>query len=307
MRAIRLVSAGLIVGIYVAGCSSSSDGGGGTTDSGNTGKDTSTSSDTNVEGDSHVTDSGGTDSKPGTDTGPKDGGKDGGGPTISTCDVFPGDECNMVLQDCPGDQTCDWDTAKGHKACGARSDGVVGKGDACTASNPCARGLFCYSGKCTPPCCSGDDSVCGTGGRCDLAITAPTDGGADKVLYHACTYSSACHPFKYDCADGAVCLFKESPDSFTCVEPSPGTAISAAPGIPCKYANDCGESQACLSADGTTYKCTLFCWLTGPEAGSVGTTPGGRFPANGTCTVGGKSYGTCSADPLVSGGLGICK
>lgn len=309
MRAIRLVSGlGLVLGVFA--CSSSNDSSGApVTDSG-TVKDTSTGSDTSVGDDSSVKDTGTTttDSKPsdGTTT---DTRTDGGGPTISNCDPYPGDECNMVLQDCTGDQTCDWDTTKGHKTCQTRRDGVVGKGEACDpTSNPCQKGLFCYSGKCSPPCCPMDDSVCGTGGSCDLAITQPTDGGTDQILYHACTYAATCHPFKYDCGTGQVCLFKEAPDTFTCVDPSPGTPISAAPGIPCKYANDCGESQACLTADGgKTFKCTLFCWLTPPEAGSVGTDPAGRFAANGTCTVGGKSYGTCSADPLVAGGLGICK
>ncbi len=308
MRGIRLVSAlALVVGAFA--CSASSDGGGTVGDTG-TVKDTSTGgSDTAVGDDSTPTDTGvGADTKT-ADTKTSTDARDGGGPAISNCDPYPGDECNMVLQNCTGTQSCDWDTAKGHKSCQTHSDGVVGKGEACNpTSNPCQKGLFCYSGKCSPPCCPGDDSVCGTGGSCDLAITEPTDGGTDKILYHACTYAATCHPFKYDCAAGDVCLFKESPDTFTCVSPSPGTAISAAPGIACKYANDCGESQACLTADGgKTFKCALFCWLSAPEAGSVGTDPKGRFAANGTCTVGGKSYGTCSADPLVAGGLGICK
>lgn len=81
--------------------------------------------------------------------------------------------------------------------------------------------------------------------------------------------------------------------------------------------NDCGESQGCFSitrGDGgsTGDKCWLFCYLKTPTGFTKGTTPAGRFPADGTCTIGGTSYGTCTSvgfpDYSSTGGgqLGVC-
>jgi hypothetical protein len=288
--------------------SSSSDGGTTGGDTGTGGKDTS-SGDTSG-GDSNPVKDTSTTPTDSTSDGASDTPKsDGGG--LTACDPHPGDECNMVKQDCAAiDETCEFDSSKGHNTCQKLTVGTVGKGEKCdSATNPCDRGLFCYSGKCSPACCPGDNSVCGGSGICNLSITAPGDAG-DVVLYHTCTYSDNCHPFKYDCPTDQVCLFSEEPDVFACSTPSTSAAYSAAPGINCLYANDCGESQACFNTKGTDaasdYKCYLFCYMGGPEAGSVGTDAKGRFAANGTCTVGGKSYGTCTTVPGIGGGLGIC-
>ena len=234
-----------------------------------------------------------------------------GGDTATTvCDPHTGDECNMVKQDCPmAAQTCAYDGTKKHNACTTLPTGTKLKGEACATQADCDRGLFCYSNKCSPACCTGDNSVCGAGGTCNLAITE--DSGA--VIYHACSYSSKCNAFKYDCPKGQVCLFNEDHDVFKCSTPSSGaTGVGAAPGITCKYSNDCGESQACFAlssggdAAGAPYKCYLFCWLTTPGGFTPGSTPDGRFPANGTCTVGGTNYGTCTSLGGIGGGLGIC-
>jgi hypothetical protein len=275
-----------------------------TVDSG-TPKDTG-NKDTSGGGDTSVTDTGTVmpgDTSTGTDT--KVTG-DGG----MVCDPHPGDECNMVKQDCADlTATCAYDPTAKHNVCAKSATGTKLKGEACTAPADCDRGLFCYSNKCSPACCSGDNAVCGPGGTCNLAIT--DDGGA--VIYHACSYSAKCNPFKYDCPKGQVCLFNEDPDVFKCSTPSSGTSgIGAAPGITCKYSNDCGESQACFKlttggdAAGAEYKCWLFCWLSTPDAFTPGTTPDGRFAANGTCTVGGTNYGTCTSLMGIGGGLGIC-
>lgn len=250
-------------------------------------------------------------STPGTDTGGST--TDTGGTSETTpvdsggsCDQHTGDECNMVKQDCAdATKTCAYDDSVGHNTCQAKPLGTKGKGESCTSSNDCDKGLFCYSNKCSPACCSGDNSVCGAGGACNLAIT----NSSDTVIYHACSYSAKCNPFKYDCPAGQVCLFSSEPDVFKCSEPSKAGALGTAPGVSCTYVNDCGESQACFTSgtgDAAVSQCRLFCWLMTPDGFSVGSTPGGRFPANGTCSVGGTSYGTCQSVSGIGGGLGIC-
>jgi hypothetical protein len=319
MRTSSSVTLAAIVFSGVFGCSASSDsGGGGSTDGGTdtsgTRPDSTTPTDTRPGDSTTPTDSTTpsdtttpTDSSTPSDT-PSDAPGDTGG---KTCDPFPGDECNMVAQTgCTAEEMCDYVPAKGHKACVKPTNvGVVGKGETCNpTTNPCEKGLHCIDGKCTPTCCPGDDSICGKDGACNLIISDDTD----KALYHVCTYPAPCKPFKYDCPTDQVCLFDSEPDSFACATPTATAIYSAAPGKTCKYANDCGESQVCTrlsssSGDaGTGSSCYLFCYLTGPEAGSVGTDPKGRFPANGTCTVGGKTYGTCQAITGIGGGLGLC-
>lgn len=241
----------------------------------------------------------------GTTTGDSKPPTDGG----MVCNAHTGDECNMVKQDCADmAATCQYDSTKSYNVCIKSATGTKLKGEACTKPADCDRGLFCYSNKCSPACCSGDSSVCGPGGTCNLAITDM--GGA--VIYQACSYSAKCNAFKYDCPTGQVCLFNEDPDVFKCSTPGPGASgIGTAPGGKCMYSNDCGESQACfaLTSGGDAaadYKCYLFCWLDKPDTFTPGTTPGGRFPANGTCTVGGASYGTCTSLMGIGGGLGVC-
>jgi hypothetical protein len=242
-----------------------------------------------------------------TPTGDTSVGDSGG----KTCNAHAGDECDMVKQDCADPTaTCTYDGTTKHNVCAKVATGTKLKGEACASPAECDRGLFCYSGKCSPACCSGDDSVCGAGGSCKLAIT--DDGGA--VIHYACSYSPPCKPFKYDCPSGMVCLFNDEPDVFKCSLPSSSTTgVGVAPGTACKYVNDCGESQSCFTittpgsdSGGSTNKCYLFCWLMTPSGFTPGTMPDGRFPANGTCTVGGTNYGTCSAVTGIGGGLGIC-
>jgi len=249
-------------------------------DTGSSGGDTSTTTDTGT---------------PGTDSGGK------------TCDPHTGDECNMVKQDCAdATATCVYDNTTKHNVCSKLTTGTKIKGESCASQSDCDRGLFCYSNKCSPPCCTGDNSVCGAGGECKLAIT--DDGGA--VIYHACSYNAKCNPFKSDCPAGQVCLFSAEPDVFKCSSPS-GSSTGTAPGGTCKYVNDCGESQACFSLTSggdaaSASTCMLFCWLTKPDGFSPSTGDGTRFPANGTCTVAGKTYGTCQSVGGIGGGLGVC-
>ena len=303
MHASRALTIAALAGSFAIGCSSSSSGG-----------DPSTPTDTGTPRDSYgdtfaLPDTIGETTSPDTKKSEtaSDAPHEGG---VTSCDGHPGDECNMVKQDCADPtMTCDYDPAKLHNACVANPIGTAGKGESCDPTkNPCDKGLFCYENKCSPACCTGDNSVCGPGGECRLSIT-DTKGGE---IYHACIYAQVCHPFKYDCPAAQVCNFATDPDVFECSTPSSASAYGAAPGIACFYANDCGESQACFSTGATApdggkvYNCLLFCWLSGPEAGTVGADAKGRFAANGTCNVGGKSYGTCTSVPGIGGGLGIC-
>jgi hypothetical protein len=309
--AVAMAAFAFVGATALTGCSSSGGDAAPGTDTGTT-KDSSTGGD--ASGDTSVVPDGGSDTKSDsaikTDSATKDGG-DSGGPTITTCDGHTGDACNMVLQNCAADETCDYSPSLGHNACTKPPIGVVGKGEACDASNPCDRGLFCYDNKCSPPCCPGDNSVCGGEGKCNLSITEPSDGGADKVLYHVCTYPAVCHPFKFDCPTNQVCLFATEPDSFSCATPTSSAAYKAGPGGKCTYANDCGESQICTELStggdaGSGSKCYLFCWLTPPTTDAGTPATGGRFAANGSCTVGGTNYGTCTSITGIGGGLGLC-
>ncbi|GAC1351779.1 MAG: hypothetical protein NVS3B20_08870 [Polyangiales bacterium] len=254
-----------------------------------------------------------------TKDGPSGSDSIGGGETDTgpTCpkDVHPGDLCDMIKQDCADPaETCAYDTTLFHSVCRKNPLGTAAKGEFCDPKNPCDRGLFCIASHCAPACCPGDNSVCGaasgTKGECSLSITGATGSGKDAVNFHVCGYSNVCHPFKYDCPSGEVCLYASDPDVFKCSTPSTAGMVDAKPGTVCKYVNDCGESQSCFAfkadAGPTDYKCYVFCWLKAPDGFMVGSKPGGRFPADGTCTVGGTSYGTCTAVAGIGGGLGIC-
>ncbi len=272
------------------GCSSSEEGGGGTVPPRDTGLGSETSKDTGTD-DSKPLDTGG-DTK--TDTGG------------SKCDEHPGDECDMVKQNCADTkQTCEYNPTAGHNTCSTRPAGTGAKGEPCSTTNPCDKGLFCYQDHCSPACCPGDSAICGAKGSCTLSIT-DTD---KKVIYHVCSYSAVCNPFKYDCAKGSDCYYDSDPDVFKCATPTtPGTK----PGGKCSFRNDCGESQGCFKlttggdTSGVDSMCYLFCWVTKPSGFTPGTTPDGRFPADGTCVIGGVDYGKCTTVGTIGGGLGLC-
>ena len=311
MRAFRALSAVSVAALFVlvgSACSSSDSSAPGGGDTGHT---------DSASGDGIVQDSGGgTDSTP-HDTAKTDSGtvKDTSGDTPSTCvSHHKDDECDMVAQDCSDPtQTCEYDPAVGHSTCGSRALGTGTKGDACKAPTDCDAGLFCYENHCTPACCTGDNSVCGStkggiAGACNLDITSSADAG-DIVIYQVCTYATTCHPFSCECDSGSICLFDTAPDSFTCDPPAKPAALSAKPGDPCTYENDCGEGQGCFSTGGGPSKCLLFCNLGASDAGAISPCSAPKFAANGTCTVGGTSYGTCTdaSSAGIGGGLGLCQ
>jgi len=221
------------------------------------------------------------------------------------CDDHPGDECCMVRQDCEKTFTCEYNPDVGHNTCSLKPPGTAARGEPC-AKTPCEPGLFCYNYRCSAACCPGDDSPCGAGGACNLAIT---DATTKAVLYHLCSYTDGCSPFEYDCPKGQDCYYDSAPDIFRCHAPT-FTGPDVVPGTACKYVNDCGESQACFvmttDAGVSTSMCYTFCWLTKPSGFTPGSTPDGRFPADGTCTIGGIDYGKCTSVTGIGGGLGVC-
>jgi hypothetical protein len=316
-----LVLVALVFSLGGAACSSSDANPMGTADSGkpDTGKtDTSVqdSGGDTLAADTSVGDSNLADTKTGdTSTG------DAADGAVPSCDPHTGDECNLVTNDCTGNKTCVY-TSAGHNQCQSLTIGPNAEGDACDESKNqyCDVGLECFTsgsgtaGVCTRRCCENTDCQRnGLSGKCDRAFT----NASGAIVFHACSYSETyCHPFKYDCPSGQYCIYTASPDVFTCS--TPVTAIGQAPGGACNYRNDCGESQGCLGltlGDGGAEpaSCRLFCWLKQPTGFSVGTTPGGRFAANGTCKIGTTSYGTCTSvgfpDYSSTGGgqLGICR
>ena len=196
----RLVVAVAVLGALSSACSSSDDANPVVTDSGR--RDTATGDTSNVV-DSAVGDT----STPPSDTAPMDTG------TGKTCNTHAGDECDMVKQDCADPTaTCIFDgkTAM-HNVCVKTTTGTKLKGEACSSANDCDRGLFCVADHCAPACCPGDNSPCGAGGACALAINDPD---TMKVEFYACSYAQTCDPFKYNCPSGQVCLFNDEPDVF---------------------------------------------------------------------------------------------
>lgn len=163
--------------------------------------------------------------------------------SLLKCNAHAGDECDLVRQNCP-DRTpsCMYDTQKKHTVCAAVSAGTVPKGKSCSASNPCADGLFCIDDVCSPACCLGDNSVCGVTGDCSTPIF---DSNTMELFYSVCNYAPGCSLFRYNCAPNAVCL-PAGPYTFRCAPPYVGTPLSQAPGRDCTFNRQCGESQICL-------------------------------------------------------------
>jgi len=294
----RRVVAALVLAAIPLGCTSAEDPGGTVVIDSGPKKDSG-----NTTGDSSVTDS----TSPGSDT--AGGGDTGGG----GCNVHPGDECDLVKQNCTdATASCVYDGDVNHTVCLKIATGTKLRSESCATQGECDKGLECRNGKCSPFCCLKDDSPCGPGGSCSVQVT---DEGASPYAYALCDYSPPCNPFKYDCPTGSVCLFNSLPDRFKCSTPSPGTPLNQAPLRECKYRNDCGESQGCSTittsgedAAAATAKCQLYCWFSKPTGFTPGTMPDGRFPADGTCTIGGVNYGTCRdfSSSGLGGGLGIC-
>lgn len=226
--------------------------------------------------------------------------------SVGACIRHVGDQCDIVKQDCPGERdSCVYDGQKGHTVCFERKVSIATAGQSCTSDEDCDRGLFCIgegNGRCSPACCPGDDSPCGTG-TCLWNV----NDESKKLAFNACRYSERCQPFQYDCQKGEVCIFSSSPSTFACSRPIAPGSVSTAPGMECTYANECGEMQMCIRSSTGPGRCRVNCFLRTPPAGfEPGRNPGDRFAANGTCDIAGKNYGTCRPVTDLGDGLGVC-
>ena len=242
-------------------------------DAGTGGGPDATTGDDGSSGDDATT---GDDARAGDDTGVR--GDTGGG----HCSPVQG-SCDIVLQDCPTGKECTVVQGAGGSglttACVTAGTGNKPSGARCcpNEANQCVAGLECIgpdctadasvpTGRCTPHCCAGDDTPCGTSvpegfhGTCDLGIVEdPGDGGSVPV-FDVCSYKGVCKPFHLqDCPPNYTCLLQDDGVSFRC------TAIFQPPGKSrgdtCSLANDCADGLLCLgAADAATSNCTQTCY-----------------------------------------------
>jgi hypothetical protein len=183
--------------------------------------------------------------------------------------------------------------------------------------DPCLPGLTCVGdpcvgdaggGRCSPYCCSGDDTPCGVSpegftGHCNLAIV----DDAGTPLYDVCEYAPICQPLGLlPCPSGYACLVEGTTGGAKCSEIYNGGAPAAAEGQPCAYENSCQSGLMCLMTSGvdggSVSECFMLCY-TGQgsppfDAGALGMTPG-----TGTCNAG-KQCAT--ATQIFPAWLGVC-
>jgi hypothetical protein len=234
---------------------------------------------------------------------PKDGGH---------CSVVKG-ACDIVLQDCAKD-------AKGQaQECVVVKSGAdyvtqcvpvqasqqLPAGAACcpptagSPDNPCLPGLSCVgrecadggakSGRCSPPCCKGDDQSCGKSvpegiaGACDLSIYID-----DEEMYDTCSYRQRCKPFGIeDCPGTEACLVEDKLGTSSCIS-SNGKQL----GEPCGFANDCADGLYCINTTGADAGvCRMLCL-----------TPGSNHPFDAGIEDGGPGAGGCPMKTCPGGG-----
>jgi hypothetical protein len=227
------------------------------------------------------------------------------------CSPVQGPECDLVLQDCSPGRQCV--AVKPHPlvrstACVAAGTGNRPVGAACCPGvpNQCVSGLHCTgpactadsgaTGRCSPYCCPGDDSVCGQSipegysGTCDVRVVSPADEG-NEPLYDGCSYRPPCRPFQQQpCQAQQTCLLQKDNATFRC------SPIFHPPGKPaganCVASNECQDGMACLTANdaGT---CRVLCYRADA---------GGPFDASSLSEASGR--GGCGAGLSCSGTVG---
>lgn len=232
--------------------------------------------------------------------------------------------CSLVLQDCPAGQECSV-TSGDVTACGPTEPAQhIAKGFACCppsgvgAQDPCLPGLVCVGddcvgdaggGRCSPYCCAGDDTPCGTSpegfpGHCDETVV---DTASGKPLYDICEYAPPCKPLGIlACPPGYACLVEDTSGGAKCTQIFNGGAPPGQEGQPCTYRNSCDDGLMCLDrtfADGgMSQQCLLLCY-TG-KAGApfdAGVLDGG--PGSGGCDQGKACVGVPNLFPPW---LGVC-
>jgi hypothetical protein len=234
--------------------------------------------------------------------------------------------CDLVAQDCPGGQQCVATRAPGGivaTACIAvAATQSIQKGYPCCrdafGSDPCLPGLACVggescpdggapTGKCTPYCCEGDDSVCGNDnnaspGRCSLTIV----GEKSEPLYRVCTYANICRPLGVTpCPQGYVCNVTDPSGTAKCNQIfAPDGGIGLPFRARCAAGNACKSGLECLgTGDGGSlceYLCHVASVATPFDAGALSNAPG-----KGGCP---SAAPTCRPVPnLFPAWLGVCQ
>lgn len=196
--------------------------------------------------------------------------------------------CDLILQDCPSPYTCGVQQSGSdfRSDCVTLGTGTKNVGESCAWHSECQPGLLCAGGFCTRPCCTELESqICGSQGRCTLAIPV-TGGGFIRV----CDFSPLCTPWTSDCPSGQPRTdCHEYNGDFFCTVPNYDPDAGSTVGAPCTYLEDCGDSQICVvtSADAGAGTCRWLCKVSdsgAPDAGSVTGAPGGGGCVSGqTC------------------------
>lgn len=236
------------------------------------------------------------------------------------CSAIDG-PCDIVLQDCPADKqgrpqecvTAGSSTARRTACIPVQATQQLPKGRACcppTTENPvntCLPGLTCIgrpceeggppTGRCSPACCKGDDSVCGASdpegisGACDLALV-DTD---ENPLHMVCSYRERCKPFGVEpCKASHMCLIEDENGTASCV-----TSFGKTEGEVCTFGNECADGLYCLQLQGEDAAiCRTMCLTpnailpfdAGPSPETAGPGKGGCSSPQG-CNIGGfKGY-----------------
>lgn len=199
----------------------------------------------------------------------------------------PKGDCDLIAQDCGDGQACAVvDDGGAVSKCIPAGAGQKDKGEPCATNAECKGGLSCLADHCAPFCCPGTNEPCGEG-KCDVNVNFDNDA---TMFAYACSYSPTCDLFAGNCADGAECHLSDASACLSvCDKPS---GADAAEGDPCKYRNDCGDSQVCNTNMPDDGICRFFC-----NTGNSGAEAG-----KGGCPMGRKCV------PVSTGcdGLGIC-
>jgi hypothetical protein len=160
--------------------------------------------------------------------------------------------------------------------------------------------------RCSPHCCSGDDSLCGSSpegfpGHCDLTVSS---GSPAVDLFNACTYSAACKPLGVvPCPNGFDCIVSDPQGTASCVGIYAADAAAGyGEGHGCSYANNCQDGMNCIGIGDAGFQCTMLCLVPGStppfDAGALGGGPG-----HGGCT-GSKQCRAATA--IFPPWLGVC-
>ncbi|WP_394828476.1 hypothetical protein [Pendulispora albinea] len=251
------------------------------------------------------------------------GSDDAQGPR-ARCSAVQGPACDLVLQDCARGSECIVIAGDAGltTACVPSGTGTRRAGAGCCPgqANTCSPGLECIgppcsggagtapTGRCTPHCCPGDDSRCGSSepegfpGSCDLQVFANAGGAASTPVFHVCSYQPVCKPFRIQpCPSGSTCLLQKDRTSYRCgpIEPPPGRGI----GQPCTVANECSDGLGCLGAAGSA-TCRMFCYRQGAGTPPFDPSAVRDEPGYGGCPAGTACTGTVNGFP---GYLGFCR